>query len=86
MNDLSRAILLVSCPDKPGIVAQLASTVHEMGWNIVQVDQSVDAEHGDFRMRMVLEGPSAFTRCSDFGKKITKISVQDDIAMKLRSS
>ena len=85
MNDLSRAILLVSCPDKPGIVAQLASMVHEMGWNIVQVDQSVDAEHGDFRMRMVLEGPSAFMKGSDFGSEITRLAEEEGIEISLHS-
>ena len=55
MSTHGQAILLVSCPDRRGIVAGLASFMHQRGLNITKVDQSVDAEHGDFRMRMVVE-------------------------------
>ena len=55
MSTQNQAILLVSSADRRGIVATLASFMHQRGLNIVQVDQSVDAEHGDFRMRMVVE-------------------------------
>ena len=55
MSTQNQAILLVSSPDRRGIVATLASFMHQRDLNIVQVDQSVDAEHGDFRMRMVVE-------------------------------
>ena len=55
MSEENQAILLVSCPDRRGIVARLASFMHRRDLNIVQVDQSVDSEFGDFRMRMAVE-------------------------------
>lgn len=55
MSTRNQATLLVSSLDRRGIVAELASFMHERDINIIQVDQSVDAEHGDFRMRMVIE-------------------------------
>ncbi|MCH2143967.1 MAG: formyltetrahydrofolate deformylase [Phycisphaerales bacterium] len=51
----SNAILLVSCQDRPGLVAEVAGFMHQQGCNITRVDQSVDVEHGAFRMRMAIE-------------------------------
>ena len=53
--DTLRAVLLVSCPDRPGIVAEVAGLIHRLGCNITTVNQSVDGENGRFRMRMVIE-------------------------------
>lgn len=83
MHDLSQAVLLVSCPDRPGIVAKLASSVHEMGWNIVQVDQSVDAEHGDFRMRMVLEGADPSWKDSGFEDELSGLAREKKMTVSL---
>jgi formyltetrahydrofolate deformylase len=46
--------LLISCPDRPGIVAAVAAFLHERGANIAQSDQySTDPEGGRFFLRMV---------------------------------
>ena len=83
MTDLSQTVLLVSCPDRAGIVARLASVVHEMGWNIVQVDQSVDAEHGDFRMRMVLEGSKDSLTGSEFTSRFENLAQEEEMTISL---
>ena len=50
MNDVGR--LLVSCTDRPGIVAALSSFLRDRGANIVESDQhSTDPEGGAFFMR-----------------------------------
>jgi formyltetrahydrofolate deformylase len=57
MDDIGR--LLVSCTDRPGIVAALSSFLRDRGANIVESDQhSTDPEGGAFFMRTVfhLEG------------------------------
>ena len=77
MPELSQTILLVSCHDRPGIVARLASMVHELGCNIVQVNQSVDSEHGDFRMRMVLEGPEAICSNPELFSRFDALAVEE---------
>jgi formyltetrahydrofolate deformylase len=47
------ARLLISCPDRPGIVAAVSSFLFEHGANIVTSDQhSTDPEGGRFFMRM----------------------------------
>ncbi len=51
--------LLISCPDRPGIVAAVSDFLFRHGANILQSDQhSTDPEGGTFFMRMVfrLEG------------------------------
>jgi len=46
--------LLVSCPDRPGIVAAVSSFLHERGANIVESGQySTDPEGGTFFLRIV---------------------------------
>ncbi len=46
--------LLVSCPDKPGIVAAVSRFLFELGANIIESDQySTDPEDGTFFLRTV---------------------------------
>jgi len=50
--DLGR--LLVSCPDRPGIIAAVSGFLHELGANIIESDQySTDPEGGMFFLRTV---------------------------------
>ena len=45
--------LLISCPDRPGIVASVSRFLYESGANIVRSDQySTDPEGGTFFLRM----------------------------------
>jgi formyltetrahydrofolate deformylase len=46
------ATLLVSCPDRPGIVAGLAQLLYGHGCNIVDADQHTDTEAGQFFQRI----------------------------------
>jgi formyltetrahydrofolate deformylase len=46
------ATLLVSCPDRPGIVAALAQLLYGHGANILDADQHTDAEAGWFFQRI----------------------------------
>ncbi len=48
----STVILLLSCPDRPGLVASIANFVHERGGNIIHADQHTDLEHGIFFQRV----------------------------------
>lgn len=60
MNPLSnaqspknRACILISCPDRPGIVATVSGFLFERGANIVQLDQySTHPEEGTYFMRL----------------------------------
>jgi formyltetrahydrofolate deformylase len=46
------ATLLVSCPDRPGIVAGLAQLLYGHGCNILDSDQHTDTEAGQFFQRI----------------------------------
>jgi formyltetrahydrofolate deformylase len=46
------AILLVSCPDQPGLVAKVANFIYSNGGNIIHADQHTDASAGLFLMRI----------------------------------
>jgi formyltetrahydrofolate deformylase len=48
----NRATLLVSCPDRKGIVAALAQVLYGHGANILDADQHTDAEAGQFFQRI----------------------------------
>src|SRR4051794_36531959 len=45
-------VLLLSCPDRPGLVAATANLIHESGGNIVHADQHADDRHGLFVQRI----------------------------------
>ena len=49
-NEFPTAILLVSCPDRPGIVAAISAFLFENRGNIVDIDQHVDSGAGVFFM------------------------------------
>lgn len=46
------AVLLIDCPDRPGLVARVASLLFEQGANILHADQHQDHELGLFFMRV----------------------------------
>jgi formyltetrahydrofolate deformylase len=49
------AILLIACPDRPGLVAAVADFVASHGGNITHADQHIDAEVGVFFQRVEFE-------------------------------
>lgn len=46
------AILLIHCPDQPGLVAQVTEFVHKNRGNIIKLDQHVDKDLDHFFMRI----------------------------------
>lgn len=52
MSIAETAILLVSCPDRRGIVAALAQLLYGHGANILDADQHTDAQAGQFFQRV----------------------------------
>jgi len=51
-NQSKSAILLMHCPDSPGIVVAITEFIHNNGGNILYLDQHVDSERGVFFMRI----------------------------------
>jgi formyltetrahydrofolate deformylase len=53
----TRAVLLLTCPDRPGIVADVAAWVASGGGNIVDAGQYSDTEHELFLQRVEFDHP-----------------------------
>lgn len=86
MSSSHQFILLVSCPDRTGIVATVASFMHERGCNITQVDQSVDAENHAFRMRMVIEPGTSDFEAETFKNELAALTEDQEIGWVLHFS
>ena len=86
MSTSNQATLLVSSLDRRGIVARLASFMHERGINIIQVDQSVDAEHGDFRMRMVIETEFGQTPGAQLEEELEAVARDEGLKIRVNLS
>lgn len=79
MHDLT-ATLLVSCPDQPGIVAQIAQFIYQHRGNIIHADQHTDFSSGLFLNRVEWQ-------LDDFRlSRPELINVWSDIANKLQAS
>jgi formyltetrahydrofolate deformylase len=50
-----KAILLISCIDRPGIIARVSGHLFDLGCNIITSDQHADDEDGDFFWRIHFE-------------------------------
>lgn len=46
------AILLLSCPDKTGLVARISHFIFERGGNILDLDEHADTTEGNFALRV----------------------------------
>ncbi len=51
-HSATTAILLIVCPDQPGLVAKVSHFVHQHHGNILDLDQHTDAETSTFLMRI----------------------------------
>ena len=73
-KDPQTAILLVSCPDQPGIVAAVSAFLFENQGNIVDVDQHVDSEYGVFLMRVEWETSGFAVSRDEISKAIAPLA------------
>ncbi len=70
----NRAILLITCPDQPGIVTTVSNFIFQQGGNIVDSDQHTDLETGVFFMRLEWELEKFKLSKLALLKKISKLS------------
>jgi formyltetrahydrofolate deformylase len=52
MEELQTAILLLSCPDRVGLVARLSHFIFERGGNIIDLEEHVDPDEKIFSIRI----------------------------------
>lgn len=64
-------VLLLSCPDRSGLVAATSTLIHEHGGNIAHADQHADDRHGLFLQRIEFD----FTEPGDLDRFRTEFAV-----------
>ena len=60
-----RAVLLLQCPDRPGIVAAVGAYVADAGGNVVEADQHSDPAAGLFLQRVEFDVDATIDRVRD---------------------
>jgi formyltetrahydrofolate deformylase len=79
-----RGRLLISCPDRPGIVAAVSRFLFERGANIAHSDQhSTDLEGGVFFMRIEFDLPELEERGPDVERAFAGIAERFDMDWRL---
>ncbi len=74
-RDIGR--LLISCPDRPGIVAAVSQFLYEHGANIIHSDQhSTDPEGGVFFMRVEFALPGLEERGRDLERDFQRVAAR----------
>ena len=57
MNATPRAVLRVLCPDRPGLVADVATLLFRLGNNVLHADEHIDPEENTFFQRLEFVPP-----------------------------
>jgi len=74
-RNVNRARMLISCPDRPGIVAAVSQFLYEQGANIVQSDQyTVNPEGGMFFYRIEFDLPDLEQRLPALQEDFTRVA------------
>jgi formyltetrahydrofolate deformylase len=78
----STAILLISCPDRKGIVATISDFVFRHNGNILHADEHADEESNLFLMRVEFDPTGFDIELADFSRHFTPIA--DEFEMQWR--
>jgi formyltetrahydrofolate deformylase len=82
-NDKSTAVLLVSCPDRKGLVAALAQLLFGHGVNLLSTDQHTDASAGMFFQRIHFDTAEMDTGRPGLEAALGKLAERFDMAWRL---
>lgn len=80
------AILLISCPDRKGLVAAVADFLYQNGANIVHADQHTDSELGLFLMRVEWDMEGFGLSAGQFTEKFGPIANQFQMSWRMEES
>jgi formyltetrahydrofolate deformylase len=76
----ARHILTLSCANRPGIVAKVATALFDGGFNILDAQQFDDTETGDFFMRVVFNPAAPHVEIEALSERFKVIAA--DLAMR----
>jgi len=80
------AVLLLSCPDRRGVVASIAGFVFQHGGNILHADEHGDLDSGIFLMRVEFDPAEFDLPLGDFAKHFSPIAIDFDMRWRLALS
>ncbi len=80
------ATLLITCPDKKGIVAAIANFLMQHNGNILHADQHQDAENGLFLMRIEWSREDFDLKVSEFDSAFSPVAQTFDMQWQLKES
>ncbi|RXH29726.1 formyltetrahydrofolate deformylase [Bradyrhizobium nanningense] len=85
MSDRSM-VLVLSCPDRPGIVSAVSSLLFEAGCNILDAQQFDDTETGQFFMRVVFDRLEHAKSEAEIAASIEELATRVVMTFTLRQS
>jgi formyltetrahydrofolate deformylase len=80
------AVLLLSCPDRKGVVATISGFVFHHGGNILHADEHSDVDSGTFLMRVEFDPAEFDVPLNDFAKHFSPIAIDFDMRWRLAQS
>lgn len=80
------AVLLLSCPDKKGVVASVAGFIYQHGGNILHADEHSDTDSNIFLMRVEFDPAELDLPLSDFVAHFSPIAKNFDMQWRLALS
>src|SRR5579863_4082549 len=82
----STAVLLISCPDRKGIVATISDFVFRHNGNILHADEHADEESNLFLMRVEFDPTGFDIELADFSRHFTPIANKFEMQWRLARS
>jgi formyltetrahydrofolate deformylase len=83
MNAPNSATVLVSCPDRPGLVAALAQVLYGQGANILAADQHTDSEAGHFFQRIRFDAETLNDSRAELQAAIAELAERFDMKWRI---
>jgi len=83
-NENLTAILLLSCPDRVGLVSRLSHFIFERGGNILDLDEHVDPEEKDFSIRVVWDMKNFSISDSELNDAFTPLAKEFNATWEIR--
>jgi formyltetrahydrofolate deformylase len=80
------AVLLLSCPDRKGVVASVAGFIYQHSGNILHADEHGDADSSTFLMRVEFDPAQLDLSLSDFGIEFAEIAKKFEMQWRLALS
>ncbi len=80
------AILLLSCPDRKGVVARVSGFIFEYGGNIMHADEHGDHDSNTFLMRVEFDPSELSLSLGNFAARFTPLAQELDLHWRLAMS